>query len=1482
VEMSRRLKSRPEIVDDFFGRDWTIEFCGPDASERLGNRLDAAAVARLRQELLNLYSSNFSSIDPGIASAFPLGTQHQLPLLNRFIEPDVTFEDTSNTFTHRPARPDGGEEREAASAIASGRSEQRELSTRTIMTSTVRRSLANWLTEVEQAAIIAAAGYGKSSFLRALALDLLSDGNLFPDLTKRWGDRIPIVLPFASWTHLISNGSEDFSLASAIHSLFKRFYISNDLLNLIVSSLKDNRLLLLIDGLDEWTNKDAARTALTLLDTFVKSHSISSVVTTRPGGIAKLGTLDPMWKCGNLAPLSDDQQRRLASIWFSYLKTGTRRDDDRQTRDSAVARDVQDFFDDLNGRGMLMPLAGVPLLLSGLISLAVRNVVLPRNRFQAYNELIKLLLDEHPNRRAAASMPTAARSPVLSDSALVRRVLSAFAYHNRMNNLGAGTSYTDARRVVVGYLQSMDGAGLEPAEAIRAANDLLTVDAETTGLLVQKAPDEIGFLHGVFEEYLAGFFAASLDIEAQKSLIGDRIGDPKWTNVLLSMLHNVPRPSEVESLVRVALNAPDDQSQAKLSRQLAAEVAFGDFRCPPKYALEIAADVFCTIETGPWPQERQTLLNIALDSGTAGPLSEPLKRKLAVWMPDAVRYRSKIYQAMADWKANPQLLACLWHGLFSEDFENRNMAGRALVFASQKSQEIAERLFDLLCTPIDAEIAASALSTLFFGWPAYQGLSSVISQAKKSTVPALQVTATLCAIRSGSTVDEDLETLLRLADSRRFFHPPYGNELAQALIEGWPASDQLYKVAIESCAPGPERHLDREIAKAYVLATSHQSTQRDTALANVIRGDRFFFARIGSVNFGAANLGPEVIAAIDDHLAGIEKFRGNDISHLAIIVKSTRAKERLLELLNDGERSQFIFWPVWGLLSGWGMQDQAVRAALEALAAQSPDRVQYFSQHLADILPSKVRCREILLNVARLPDLQRLDFLAAGFRNAGSDHNDEEVVEALLNRDPSLRPGVDIPGDLIVGFGKHPKVRALALARITEIDAPWSLLATAYGDDQEFSQIIISRLLSISADLRSTIATKAARNGNTDTALFNCVRQYALETDGTVKTLAVTSLCETIKSDDLDSVSLLDQLRRDVKAIGPLMDLTRQAAIAGLVALHRLDILRDLREEYDSQPLDVSLYFPESRTLVAYLARNWGYIKSVFGDSSFERISRHGGNHWYAWDHYASYIGESDALRDEFISYCAWETKALSSNGLEALSRVQPRSHLLLEHCLRTIDGKAIEDTNSSPLDRTRRALVVGQVLGRQFSDREEIRATLEQRLHLQDSVSVVGLSLGWPTSDALDKTYEPIRKSGWAGQQVIWASALQVASAVGSTEEFTYLVEFILSNGTGHVWEFLDVCAPAIVAKLKQDDALKSYFLEKLRADPTSDHKASLPGLLVASVGLSDTLKELCETSYAEQCARGRLSESGLDIMAAQIRPVAHSLLDVLVPRTY
>ena len=273
---------------------------------------------------------------------------------------------------------------------------------------------------------------------------------------------------------------------------------------------------------------------------------------------------------------------------------------------------------------------------------------------------------------------------------------------------------------------------------------------------------------------------------------------------------------------------------------------------------------------------------------------------------------------------------------------------------------------------------------------------------------------------------------------------------------------------------------------------------------------------------------------------------------------------------------------------------------------------------------------------------------------------------------------------------------------------------------------------------------------------------------------------------------------------------------------------------------------------------------------------------WYTWSHFAPYVGESEVLRDEFLSYCAMETKALSSNCLEVLSRIQPRSNLLLEHCLRTLDGRATEDTNASPFDRARRALVVGQILGRQFSHKDEIRAALERRLYLEDSVSIVGLSLGWPTSDALNKAYDPIRKNGWAGQRVEvgrMPANLRRARKYGRVH-VSPRIHFI-------EWRRLSMGIPRLLRphNYRSPETRRHFgvlFLRQIAQRPNRRSQSQPAALLVASIGLSDEIKDFCETYYAEQSLKGQLSESGLDMTAGQIRPVAHSLLDALVPRSY
>ncbi len=100
-QLSAKLKEYPDLVDDFFGREWVRRFCGEEAADTLSNR-------RLRslRTIIQGYYASYSAVwsyaealpnltpdgrPPGLPS-FPgrIGPDHQpLPLVDRFVSPDV-------------------------------------------------------------------------------------------------------------------------------------------------------------------------------------------------------------------------------------------------------------------------------------------------------------------------------------------------------------------------------------------------------------------------------------------------------------------------------------------------------------------------------------------------------------------------------------------------------------------------------------------------------------------------------------------------------------------------------------------------------------------------------------------------------------------------------------------------------------------------------------------------------------------------------------------------------------------------------------------------------------------------------------------------------------------------------------------------------------------------------------------------------------------------------------------------------------------------------------------------------------------------------------------------------------------------------------------------------------------------------------------------------------------------------------------------
>ena len=156
----------------------------------------------------------------------------------------------------------------------------------------------------------------------------------------------------------------------------------------------DERLVLLIDGLDEYSDEQAARTTLATIETFVRTHDVFTVMTARPAGLRRLGALSGYWETARLEELLPRQQRDLATKLLS----------EEDSASVPVELRVEQFFQQLEHTPVpLQSLAGNPLLLHGLLSVAVRRIILPNTRFQLFQKLIEILLEVHPNRRATAA-----------------------------------------------------------------------------------------------------------------------------------------------------------------------------------------------------------------------------------------------------------------------------------------------------------------------------------------------------------------------------------------------------------------------------------------------------------------------------------------------------------------------------------------------------------------------------------------------------------------------------------------------------------------------------------------------------------------------------------------------------------------------------------------------------------------------------------------------------------------------------------------------------------------------------------------------------------------------------------------------------------------------------------------------------------------------------------------------------------------------
>lgn len=1475
-QLSERLRPHPEIVDDFFGPGWLVAFAGEKVSASLKRRLRVQSVIALRRRLAKIYAARGQQLDPGL-NVDP-SRRDARDMRKRFVVPDV---DPASPFlepsleqeirsANMPSQDDHAWEVDEYGEPGKSAGFQ-VLPNKPAPTPSL--GLDDWLSRGERALLLLGApGSGKSTALRSLALDLVRAPELFPSVHDRLGARIPLLIPFALWSRLAAKKQREVGLPEVIRETFRASVPQSELEDSFLEALSDERLVLLVDGLDEYGDEQAARTTLATIETFVRTHDVFTIATARPVGLRRLRPVSGYWDTARLVELQPRQQRELATKLLS---------EDGST-ETPVALRVDQFFQQLEHNGRLQPLAGNPLLLHGLLSVAARRIILPGTRFQLFEKLIEILLEEHPNRRATAAAEVTPRSRIFASDDVRSEALARLAFEVQKRGADAGIDRGDARLVIEDFLaDSANGPAWSRKEARLGARELTDVKAETSGLLIERGPNELAFCHAAFREHLAGLEIATWTLADQVGFVSSHAAVPRWRGAILALLQSLKRRDDVERLLQAIREDREGERDSTERRLLLAEGAFATASLSGAVGRQAALDSLDRIEAGVDDAERLELLGLALDGPRAGPVGDAIVSRLARWWPRVIKWQADLYVGLGGWQPTEDLARTLLLALQGDSDQLAASAGLARAFAGDP--EVARQLTELAHESVNPLVTAAALDALSRGWPSTDGLDDWLIEAERSPSIQMRTVAALALYRRGRRGNEGRDSLLGVLGTVLWnsFANRLRTEAEDALVTYWAKDAELHDACWAAFGRrGPAKyHIPHDSARSMLMRLHREDprvprwiqeeleTRSDFPFRTELRED----ALLGSILTEHANVHAAVETWFEE-----ERFSSlpAEAAEVAVVHRSEAAKRAMLKRV--AEPGEYRFWPARSLLHGWGMEDSEVAAALEPLPRLPSEE----RQHVAHLVPAIVGSTEegfrLLTEICDLALVSRMDFVIRGFAALGNGIDEERAVSAILPRFGKTAPAFRGEGRLIARFHADPRVRALAMQRLREPLPPLAAMAGVYGSDPEVAPLILQRAAPLQKAFRRYIARRASQRFD-DEALRQVLQQCELETDEHAMVQATIGLSHAALATPGEAEARTEALRAQLHAVGPDYEHRRVAAFGGLLSLGRVDVFADAKDGHGDGSFGIGLvgrtgdYAP----VVELAADRWEELEAAMGSAAASRLNRWSDSPAGFWEAFASYAGRSSRLRTRFLDYCEDESAVLQASGLAALSRLSPGSSLLLDCCRRVLAAD-FNGQSQSPLDAAQAMVAASKLLAANFhEDSSAVAAIVEASDGLRSNGgALVGLASRWPDHETVVRECQGLVE-GRSGFELLDCVQLWLLSAQGTREQVAEAFARFVTRQASSPWDFPQDALDALRTRLEREPEVEGAFSRLAIKHDEASVRASTVRLLASTP--TGHGRDLAGELLAAERRRSGLPRFARDILTNRIRPARELMCEAL-----
>ncbi|MEV6009145.1 NACHT domain-containing protein [Streptomyces sp. NPDC051976] len=1558
-ELSAQLKDQPRVVDDFFGRNWVDRFCVPHANNTLGERLDAGQVAALRTRLREFYTAFFEVTDSGM-TALQRSDAPRVPFTERFVVPDVLAPVAATTdvpvaVASAPivAPRHWHEQSQLLETIGTStepweRSPSPPLPAQRVVGSstgwsaalaadfTARTDVDAWLASAERHLLVGGPGSGKSTFLRFALLDLLSDRPILDGWTTRFGGRLPVWLPFHFFTRRRAYGDHRASVSSTLKAWLEHNDAA-DLWDLVSKALEDQRLLLIVDGLDEWESEASARSAVIALETFLDQRGLPALVSTRPYGLARVG-LSGVWNKAELAPLSLEQQHMLAGIWFGAAHAS---DGEQMAlgenypsvagRHSVPVVDqvVEEFTRDVQGGAELRELAQVPLFLLLLIGLRLSGIRLPHRRFDVYDRVVEQLLRDHPAQRASAASQAQERNGL--SSAEVRAVLAQVAFTHQSRGDFGPIPQQRVRQDVIEALRNPLYCAKDASTAAAASEQFIEIAEGELGVLVRQGHQELGFFHRALMEQLAAEYVVDYAGSDQvPGLIAERAGDPRWSEVLLTMAWRL-RPHEISrAVLALAQTAVPESPAGMVAAELLAEIAFGDFRLPVPTARAHAQDILEIIDSHPYIPLRQRLLKIALagleQPAVADLLHDRLERWTVCYQPLPPAVFAQLGHADGDHSPDGRLWPVLAAALRDEDPQAVHAAARALVdrhAMGPHRDEARDLLLAAAAKAPTAQHGAVVLRHLALGWPHDDRVVASIAHARgqRPSEPKLVgIGAALGVLCGGATTNQPLQARLvglsaLTAQERQWLvgqldtgdasNDLWRDLLTDALLAAIAEDEQARASVQRSCLDilrmGGPRMGDRYLAWQVLLCGFGHDQLTVDYMCTMLRTEHYAPSMWGERLFGQIYAGHEQVAeAVEGMLTARDRPPLDQwLPSLAAIDQGPVMRRTLLKQLTTSSTPQ---WAVAALCAHW-LHDVEVTDTLRTSLGTATSTASWVARAAVPVLGPR-EALELLLPLLDPPADgrdHRPDIVTIAIMDACDElaitrgPEADRIAAACLGaldrfKHPWLSEGAD--QEVIVRLPASVPARQRTTDLLKTPQPPLTAILYSYRHDPAVIEAVLDTLHAVHPALptpaRITLTALLRDAATSSATIRGLTRHWVLESNDLARSSASAAHHTHLARDhqrgtlpESEWCTALDSLRLHAATTGFMNWGRQRAAWIGVLLTEQLHILDNLTD-FRGDPLKVTLGsfgHKADLQLLNEIARQWEPLRARFGGSPVSRLT---------------VDMESDISNVwAYLALVADRAPALASDLAQAVTAdpsLLNRGTVLAWHASAHYGQAGLLDTlcQVTDADHTSWRPMADLLLADYWAlglDPQAVRERLHARLPQppwhdslpSQSSALEALADAFPEDDEVRRYWAMLADMRSRGEPLDMAPATYF-SLVYAAAPVADLLSHIAHDGV-----FLEKLrgnfdrqfTRAVMRRLRRDEQARDSLAAHIEAATTSDTEAAqLASLLAGATPLNETTAESLASRLRRQA---HLPDATHDYVSGETLPVPLLMLGIL-----